>query len=559
MKIIAESASNHQGDFSYLLNLAKASKSIGADYFTVQILKLETFCDSTYERRDLVEQIVFSQTQWREFFNYCREIELELIPCPADLASLEFCLAEGFSLLKLHGTDLLNMPILDKLSHSKVKVLVETQLATERDINLALTRLGKERVECLLHGYSNYPTEEEELNLGALDYMRDRWKLPIGFADHSTDTAVIPMMALAKGAKWLEKHITLSRNERRYDWQPSLTPEEFAIMVTQIRHYSHCLGSGLKHPTPTEVGMRDVMYKRYLYSDGKLSVVRADHGPDYYNYVYSKYDMDNIVTAVIARLKSTRLKRKVLLKFHNDGMVFDLYNYVVRAQSARKTILATSYLDSDNDLVVEAENRGIQVYKGHPMIVVDRLLDIAEQEQAAAVFRVTGDMPFADPVLMDRMAKMRHNHDLDYVRVMNFPLGMSAELISTRYLQKLYQRMEDPGQSEYLGWFVMLDQDARKGCVKVEFEDNDLSQYSLTVDYQDDLDRCHRLLAAIGKKDMADIYLEDILSHLDMLDTISPETPIKLPGSVTMPYSEFVQKQWDQGFNVVEKYTVNRQ
>ncbi|MDH5523665.1 MAG: N-acetylneuraminate synthase family protein [Desulfobulbaceae bacterium] len=558
MKIIAESASNHQGDFSYLLELAKASKEAGVDFFSVQVLELDAFCDPTYKNRALVEEVVFSQAQWRDFFDYCRKINLAIIPCPADLSSLDFCLEEGFRLLKLHGTDLLNMPMLDRLALSEVKVLVETQLATERDINLALFRLGAERVECLLHGYSNYPTEDEELNLGALDYMRNTWKLPVGFADHSTDTTVVPMMAMAKEAKWLEKHITLSRNDRRYDWQPSLTPEEFAVMVSQIRHYQRCLGSGLKHPTSTEVGMRDVMYKRYIDSGGELKVVRADHGPDYYDYEYSKYDMDNIVTAVIARLKSTRLTRKVLRKFHNDGMVFDLYKYVDRAQSARKTILATSYLDSDNDLVAEAESRGIQVYQGHPMIVVDRLLDIAEQEKASAVFRVTGDMPFADPVLMDRMAKMRHDYDLDYVRVMNFPLGMSAELISTRYLQRLYQRMEDPGQSEYLGWFVMLDQETRKGCLKVEFEDRDLSQYSLTVDYQEDLDRCHRLLKAIGKTDMADIYLEDILCHLDILDIISTDTPIKLPNNITMPYSEFVQMQWDQGFNVVEKYIVNK-
>jgi len=555
MKIIAESASNHQGDYDYLVGLAQAAKNAGADYFTVQVLNIDGFCDATYKSRKLVEEIVFSQDKWREIFITCREMELSLIPCAADFSSLEFCISEGFELIKLHGTDLLNIPMLERLAQADVRVLVETQLATKRDINLALSILGKDKVECLLHGYSNYPSEDEELNLDALDDMKETWDIPVGFADHSIETSVIPMMVMAKGATWLEKHITLSRNDRRYDWQPSLTPEEFSVMAAQVRRYQKTLGTGFKHPTKVEVKMRDDMYKRYIQQDGAIRVIRADHGPDYYDYLYSQYDPDHIVTAVIARLKSTRLKKKVLRKFHNDGMVFDLIRYVDRAESSNKIILATSYLESDNDLALETENRNITVYRGHPMIVIDRLIDIAEQERASAVFRITGDMPFADPQLMDRMALMRKKHDLDYVRVMNFPLGMSAELISTKYLQKLYQRMEDPGQSEYLGWFVILDREARKGCLKVDYNGVDLSQYILTVDYQEDLDRCHKLLSKIGKSDIADIYLQDILKHLDVLDTVQGSMEIKLPGGVRMSYSEFVQMQWDQGFCVTEVFS----
>ena len=324
--------------------------------------------------------------------------------------------------------------------------------------------------------------------------MKNKWRLPIGFADHTTCTSKIPLMAMAAGCEWIEKHITLSRNHRRYDWQPSLNPEEFSVMVSQINNYSRAMGSGFKHPTSVECAMRDVMYKRYIGDDKELKVIRADHGPNYYEYKYSKYDPDHIVTAVIARLKSKRLKRKVLIDFHNDKMIFDLIRNLGKAKSVSKTILATSDLSSDYELVEQAEKRGVDVYCGHPEMVIDRLIDIAEKEQASAVFRVTGDMPFADPTLMDKMAEMLKKHRLDFVRAMNLPLGLSAELYSAEYLQKLYQRMSNPFQSEYLGWFVVLDKDARKGCIKIEYNDQDLSVYSLTVDTQDDLERCHALM-----------------------------------------------------------------
>lgn len=552
MKVIAESASNHQGDFQYLLKLADATKYAGADFFTVQVLEINSFCDATYKSREVVEKVVFSQDKWLEFFAYCKKKEIALIPCAADVQSLKFCLNQGFKLIKLHGTDLLNVHMLEVIAKSDVKVLVETQLATERDINLVLEIIGKEKVAGLLHGYSNYPTEESELNLNAIDYMKETWKLPVGFADHTTDTTVVPMMVMAKGAEWLEKHITMSRNDRRYDWQPSLNPEEFRILMTNVALYKKTLGKGIKHPTSIEVGMRQVMYKRYIHHGEKLSVIRADHGPDYYEHLYSTFDSNKIVTAVIARLKSTRLTKKVLRHFHNDGMVFDLITYVNKAKSSSKTILATSYVDGDDELVHEAQKRNIPVYRGHPMIVIDRLLDIAEKEKARAVFRITGDMPFADPELMDQMASLMKEHQLDYVRVMNFPLGMSAELIDVNYLQKLYQRMSDPNESEYLGWFVILDRNARKGCLKIHHKGIDLSRYSLTVDYQADMDRCHNILKAIGKDKMTDITIKDLLKNLPMLDKVDEKMVIKLPGDTTMSYSEFVKMQWDQGF-IVQK------
>ena len=108
--------------------------------------------------------------------------------------------------------------------------------------------------------------------------------------------------------------------------------------------------------------------------------MRADHGPTYYEKLYEGYQKENIVTAVIARLKSTRLKKKVLLDFHNDTMVFDLINYVNRSKFSKKTILATSYVEEDDELAQEAAKREVPVYRGHPLVVIDRLLDIAEKE-----------------------------------------------------------------------------------------------------------------------------------------------------------------------------------
>ena len=134
------------------------------------------------------------------------------------------------------------------------------------------------------------------------------------------------------------------------------------------------------------------------------------------------------------------------------------------------------------------------------MDVTRRLIDLAENYKAKALFRITGDMPFVDPILMDEMNKLRLENDLDYIRAQNMPLGMSAELFKIDYLMKLYLENQNPDESEYLGWFVILDKEAKKGCLTVDYKGMDLDHYALTVDYQEDLDMCKNLLNKIGKR-----------------------------------------------------------
>lgn len=555
MIIIAESASNHNGDMNNLMQLANASKISMADYFTVQVINKDYFCDKTYSSKQVIEKICFNQREWKSFFKFCKKDKIKIIPCPADINSLKFVFNEGFKLIKLHGSDILNTPMLNFISKHDVKILLETQLATERDIDFAIKKIGFEKISCLMHGYSNYPTEGEELNLNALDFMRNKWNLEIGFADHSTETSTIPAMAIAKGVNWIEKHITLSRNSRNYDWQASLEPEDFATFVLQMKKYNSVLGKTMKHPTKSEYLMRQTMYKKFVHKNNRLSVIRSDKGQTFHDYTYSKYDKKNIITAVIGRLKSTRLKKKLLLNFVEDKVVFDLLKYVDRSKFSKKTILATSYLNSDDELVNEAKKRKINVFRGHPENVLDRLISLGEQEKAFAIFRITADMPFADPELMDEMVKLFQEKKLDYVRAMNCPLGFSAELFSLNYLQKLYQSIDDPNQSEYLGWYVTVDQKARKGCIKLKYNNIDLSQYSLTIDYQEDLESCIKLVKKINK-DLDKLRIVDIISNLRYLKKIEYNKKIKMPHNTLMKYGDYIDMQWKQGFNFYKDYII---
>ena len=320
MKIISESAFNHQGNLDYLKQLAQASQYAGANYFTVQIMNVDAFCVSNYQKYDLYKNTEFSDEQWVELFDYCNSIFIDVIPCVLDEHAFELCNKYGFDLIKIHATDITNKPFLERIvQDSNMKILLETQCATLFEIAFAIEILGIERIEALFSGFSNYPTEAEDLNLDCIDSLKSEFKLEMGYADHTTDVIEIPLMVLAKGCKYLEKHITLSRNDRHLDWQVSLYPDQFRSMVSSLRYYQKVLGNGVKHPCDNERKFREVMYKKVI--PNKTILKRADIGSTYIEHQINTFNKDNVIVALIARLKSQRLKNKVLKPLAEKPMI----------------------------------------------------------------------------------------------------------------------------------------------------------------------------------------------------------------------------------------------
>lgn len=538
MKIIAESAFNHNGSFTELTNLAFESKKVGADFFTVQVMNVDQFCVKDYEKYELYKNTEFSDKQWLELFNFCTENNINVIPCVLEEASFYLCYNFGFRLLKIHATDITNKPFLELIAEKNdVKVILETQCASMFEVEFAINILGKEKIEALFTGYSNYPTEIEDFNLKVLDTFKQKFNLPTGFADHSLDSTNLPLMILAKGCAYIEKHITLTRNNRNFDYQVSLYPHEFAIMVNIIKHYSLSLGNGVKHPIQNEHKYRNIMYKKVLPNEKTLK--RANKGDYFIEKEINSFDKNNVVVALIARLKSQRLKQKVLKPFYEEELVIDLFNRI-SASKKYKTILATSDLIEDEPLYKLFVDRGLLAFKGDAVSVIDRMLSLAYKEKASAVFRVTGDNPFTDPILMEQMIDLLNENNLDYVKVNNVPFGVGAELFSTKYLWKLYLDLETTEFSEYLTWYVLNDKNVRIGCIDLELENNN-HLVNLSVDLQEDFDRCKELLAKIGNKKFKDITLKDILSNLDGIEKVDDTKEIKLPQGQSVKLKDYLE------------------
>jgi sialic acid synthase SpsE len=100
----------------------------------------------------------------------------------------------------------------------------------------------------LLHGLESFPTAVEELRFGDIPLLRERYRVPVGFLDHtdggSAFALVAPALAAAHGADLVEKRFTLDRREKGLDYASALSPEDFYRMVELLRQAERAMGEG---------------------------------------------------------------------------------------------------------------------------------------------------------------------------------------------------------------------------------------------------------------------------------------------------------------------------
>jgi len=115
----------------------------------------------------------------------------------------------------------------------------------------------------LLHCTTNYPCPMHEVNLRAIQTLKDAFHCSVGYSDHTMGVEV-PVAAVAMGAEIIEKHFTLDKEMDGPDHKASLNPEELKQMVVAIRHIEQALGDGIKQPNESEKQISEVVLKRIV-------------------------------------------------------------------------------------------------------------------------------------------------------------------------------------------------------------------------------------------------------------------------------------------------------
>ncbi len=307
--IIAEAGVNHNGDITIAKQLCKAAKEIGADAVKFQTWKTEDIitknvaqakyqADNTKcveSQYDMLKRLELSYAQFAEIKKYCDEIGIMFLSTADEKDSLDFLLSLDIPCIKVGSGDIGNIPFLRYIGSKKKPVILSTGMSNLGMIELSIGELINSGTKdiTLLHCTTNYPCPFAEVNLNAMDTLRDAFKLPVGYSDH-TEGIEVAIAAVAKGATVIEKHFTLDKGMTGPDHKASTEPQEFFKMIKAIRNIECALGDGIKTPTNSEIAISTVVKKRIVarcpirkgevLNENNITVKRCDEGEPAYSW-----------------------------------------------------------------------------------------------------------------------------------------------------------------------------------------------------------------------------------------------------------------------------------
>ena len=327
--IIAEAGVNHNGDLSLAKRMVDVAADAGADFikfqtFNSELLAVKALTKAPYQisenhavesQFEMLKKLEMSHEAHRILMSYCSEKSIGFLSTAFDLESLKFLSDLDLEYVKIPSGEITNLPFLRVVGSLGKKVILSTGMSTISEIRAALNALiisgaPKESVT-ILHCCSEYPAPMHDINLLAMNEIRDCFDVNVGYSDHSLGIE-IPIAAVAIGAVLIEKHFTLDRSLQGPDHAASLTPGELKSMVSAIRNIEIALGDGKKAPSNSElkniysirksIVAKVKIRKGEIFSDANIIAKRAGNGispmhwDDVIGSISSKdYEIDDLI------------------------------------------------------------------------------------------------------------------------------------------------------------------------------------------------------------------------------------------------------------------------
>jgi len=269
--VIAEIGVNHDGSVDRALELVRAAAGCGADAVKVQIFRADQLLHGSsslaeYQKgsilddspMDMLRRYELDEPALRTIVAEIRRLGMMPLATPFSLEDVEMVQSMGLPAIKIASPDVVNWPLLERSARAGVPLLVSTGAANLNEISSSVAWLrGWNARFALLHCISSYPTPREDANLCWIAELAERFNVPVGFSDHTTDT-ISGALAVAAGAVILEKHLTHDRGAPGPDHAASLDSEGFAEYVRLARVAEQMRGGGGKRVLEIERNVRQV-------------------------------------------------------------------------------------------------------------------------------------------------------------------------------------------------------------------------------------------------------------------------------------------------------------
>lgn len=249
--IIAEMSANHAGKLENALRIVEEAAKAGADCVKIQTYTADTLtidCDDDpyvikgglwegYNYYRLYQE-AFTPWEWQQQIKEkCEEVGVDFLSTPFDPTAVDFLEELGVDFYKIASFELVDIPLIEYVAGKHKPIIMSCGMGSVEEIQEALdacSRQGNEDV-VLLKCCSQYPAQYEDMNIAVIPDMTKRFGKPVGLSDHSLGS-LAPVVAVSMGAKVIEKHVCLNKEIESADSGFSMTMEEFAQMVKDVRN-----------------------------------------------------------------------------------------------------------------------------------------------------------------------------------------------------------------------------------------------------------------------------------------------------------------------------------
>lgn len=269
--IIAEAGVNHNGSIDIAKQLVDKAVEAGVDIIKFQTFKAEKLVSKSakqaeYQKKNIgsntddsqynmLKKLELSEQDHQELMTYCEERGIQFFSTAFDLESIDYLHSLNLGLWKIPSGEITNYPYIKKIAQYHEPVILSTGMCEMDDISAAMNVLLENGVDrnqiTILHCNTEYPTPYEDVNLLAMQQIKEDFLVEVGYSDHTRGIEV-PIAAVALGASVIEKHFTLDRNMEGPDHKASLEPDELKTMVSAIRNIEKSLGSNKKTVSDSE-------------------------------------------------------------------------------------------------------------------------------------------------------------------------------------------------------------------------------------------------------------------------------------------------------------------
>lgn len=281
--VIAEMSANHGGSLDNALKIVREAAAAGADCLKIQTYTADSLtidCDSDhfiikgglwdgYKLYDLYTEAGTPFEWHRAIKDECAACGIDFLSTPFSKMDTDFLEELGAEAYKIASFELVDIPLIEYTASKGKPMIMSTGMASLEEIQDAIDacrRVGNDRI-VLLKCCSEYPAPWEDMHLGNIPDMRERFKVPVGLSDHSAGS-LGAVVGAALGACVIEKHVMLPGVESA-DSGFSMTIDEFARMVGDVRN-AKIIAKGPDYEL-TEGERRQTLLRRSIFASADIS------------------------------------------------------------------------------------------------------------------------------------------------------------------------------------------------------------------------------------------------------------------------------------------------